>query len=167
MSVKLSIHLEDLPEEGAALRGELAADLFDLPDGDARAMGPLQYDLWAQRFDSELLLTGKLSASFQFTCVRTLDLFVQTITLESAAISLEIGQKTEIEVADALREEVLMEFPANPRSDEADEPHESKIDSRYLSVDKPGEDGLITPPRTDGDDRWSALDALKDLKDQP
>ena len=63
--------------------------------------------------------------------------------------------------------EVLMKFPANPRSDEADEPRQSKIDSRYLSVDKPGEDRLITPPRTEGDDRWSALDALKDLKDQP
>ena len=109
----------------------------------------------------------KLAAPFEFTCVRTLEPFVQTITLESAAVSLEIDKNSEIEASEALREEVLMEFPANPRSDEADEPRESKIDSQYLSVDKPGEDGLITPPRAEGDDRWSALDDLKDLKDQP
>ena len=167
MSAKLLINLEDLPEEGMALSGELPADLFDLPDGDARAVGPLKYELWAQRFGSELLLTGEISAPFEFTCVRTLEPFVQTIRLEAAAISLEIDKSSEIEASEALREEVLMEFPANPRSDEADEPQECKIDSRYLSVDKPGEDGLSTPPRPEKDDRWSALDQLDDLKDQP
>ena len=167
MSTKLLIDLEALPEEGMTLAGELAADLFDLPAGDAKAVGPLKYELWAQRFASELLLTGKLSAPFEFTCVRTLEPFVQTICLEGVAISLEIGQNSVIEASEALREEVLIQFPANPRSDEADEPMESKIDSRYLSVDKPGQDGLITPPRDEGDDRWSALDDLKDLKDQP
>ena len=167
MSAKLLINLEDLPEEGMALSGKLPPEVFDLPNGDARAVGPLEYELWAQRFGSELLLTGKLSAPFEFTCVRTLHPFVQTIRLETAAISLEIDKNSEIEASEALREEVLIQFPANPRCEEADEPQDCKIDSQYLSVDKPGEDGLITPPRDEGDDRWSALDDLKDLKDQP
>ena len=72
MSAKLSIDLENLPEEGMALEGELSGDLFDLPKGDAKSVGPLHYDLWAQRFGSELLLTGTLSAPFEFICVRTL-----------------------------------------------------------------------------------------------
>jgi len=165
--VSLRIDLESLPDEGMALSGELPAELFDLPEGDARAVGPLQYELWVQRFGSELLLTGSLSAPFEFTCVRTLHPFIQTIRLPAAAISLEIGKGGEIEAAEALREEVLIHFPANARCEEADEPQECQIDSRYLSVDKPGEDGLITPPRPEGDDRWSALDQLGDLKDQP
>lgn len=167
MQSKLPIDLESLPEEGMALSGELSPDVFDLPKGDARAVGPLQYELWAQRFGSELLLTGKLSAPFEFTCVRTLHPFVQTISLDSAAVSIEIDKSSVIEASEALREEVLIQFPANPRCEEADEPQECKIDSRYLSVDKPVDDGLSTPPRTEGDDRWSALDDLKDLKDQP
>jgi len=166
MSTRLRIDLDSLPEEGMALSGELSADLFDLPEGDARAVGPLHYELWVQRFGSELLLTGKLSAPFEFTCVRTLHPFIQTIRLENAAISLEIGKSSEMEASEALREEILIQFPANPRCEEGDDPMECKIDSRYLSVDKPGNDGLSTPPRTEGDDRWSALDDLKDLKDQ-
>jgi uncharacterized protein len=108
-----------------------------------------------------------LSAPFEFTCVRTLHPFVQTIRLDDAAISLEIGSEAEIDASDALREEILVHFPIDPRCEEGDDPQKCEIDPRYLSVDKPEGDGLTTPPRAGGDDRWSALDNLKDLKDQP
>lgn len=167
MNSRLEIDLAVLPEEGKAFSGELAAEIFDLPEGDARPLGPLTYDLWAQRFGSELLLTGSLSAPFEFTCVRTLHPFVQTIRLENAAISIEIGNESLIDAADALREEVLIQFPVDPRCEEGDVPQQCEIDPRYLSVDKPAGNALPTPPRAGGDDRWSALDTLKDLKDQP
>ena len=167
MSDRLKIDLTSLPEEGREFAGELPATVFDLPEGDAVPVGGLSYQLHATRFESELLLTGRLSAHFEFTCVRTLHPFVQTIVLENAAVSLEIGVDPEIDVTDALREEILIEFPAAPRCDDADEPQTCEIDPRYLSVDKPGSDALPTPPRAGGDDRWSALDRLNDLKDQP
>lgn len=161
------IDLANLPDEGKGFSGELPKEIFDLPEGDAQAVGPLEYDVWAQRFDSELLLTGTLSAPFEFTCVRTLHPFVQTIRLENAAVSLEIERDGEIDATEALREEVLIHLPVDPRCEEGDLPQKCEIDSRYLSVDKPAEDGLPTPPRAESDDRWSALDILKDLKDQP
>lgn len=161
------IDLATLPEEGKSYSGELPQEIFDLPEGDARALGPLEYELRAQRFGSELLLTGSLSAPFEFTCVRTLHPFVQTIRLNDAAVSLEIGREAEIDATEALREEILIHFPVDPRCEEGDVPQQCEIDPRYLSVDKPREDELPTPPRAEGDDRWSALDNLKDLKDQP
>ncbi len=167
MKGHLIIDLGALPEEGRNFSGELPQEVFDLPEGDARPVGPLCYDVWAQRFGSELLLTGELSAPFEFTCVRTLHPFVQTIRLEGAAVSIEIGNEGEIDANEALREEILIHFPVDPRCEEGDEPQECEIDPRYLSVDKPREDTLPTPPRDGGDDRWSALDELKDLKDQP
>jgi uncharacterized protein len=167
MNPRLVIDLAVLPEEGKAFSGELPGEIFDLPEGDARPMGPLVYDLWAQRFGSELLLTGSLSAPFEFTCVRTLHPFVQTIRLENAAISIEIGNEGEIDAAEALREEILIHFPVDPRCEEGDVPQKCEIDPRYLSVDKPAGNALPTPPRAGGDDRWSTLDTLKDLKDQP
>jgi len=167
MKNRLTIELGGLPEEGKGFEGELSQEIFDLPENDAKPMGPLVYDLYAQRFESELLLTGSLSAPFEFTCVVTLKQFVQTIHLENAAISIEIGNQGEIDVTDAVREELLINFPADPRCDEGDIPEPCEIDSRYLSVDKPAEDGLPTPPRAGSPDRWSALDSLKDLKDQP
>lgn len=167
MKGHLIIDLATLPEEGKAFTGELPASVFDLPEGDAVPLGPLEYDLWVQRFGSELLLTGTLSAPFEFICVRTLHPFKQTIRLEGAAVSVEIGNQGEIDANEALREEILIHFPVDPRCEEGDEPQQCEIDPRYLSVDKPEVDTLPTPPRDGGDDRWSALDELKDLKDQP
>lgn len=149
------------------MAGELPETIFDLPEGDARAVGPLSYDLWVQRFGSELLLTGTLSAPFEFTCVRTLHPFTQTIRLNGAAVAVEIANEGEIDVTEALREEVLIHFPIDPVCEEGDVPQKCEIDPRYLSVDKPSGDGLSTPPHAEGADRWSALDNLKDLKDQP
>jgi uncharacterized protein len=167
MSKRLTIELGSLPEEGKDYAGELPVEIYDLPEGDAKPTGPLVYDLWVQRFGSELLLTGTVSSPFEFTCVVTLKQFVKTIRLEGAAISVEIDNQGEMDVTDALREEVLINFPIDPRCDEGDIPEPCEVDSRYLSVDKSGGDGLPTPPRAGSDDRWSALDILKDLKDQP
>ncbi|BCX49394.1 hypothetical protein HAHE_33020 [Haloferula helveola] len=155
------IDLPTLPEEGKQFSGELPPDIFDLPKDDAQPTGPLFYDLYAQRFGSELLLTGTLSTPFQFTCVRTLHPFVQTIRVENAAIAIEIEDSSQIDATEALREEVLIHFPSDPRCDDADEPQQCEIDPRYLAVDKPGDDAVETPPRAEGDDRWAALDALK------
>jgi uncharacterized protein len=167
MKGRLMIELGSLPEEGKWFGGELPKEVFDLPEGDAQPVGPLEYEVWAQRFGSELLLTGTLSAPFEFTCVRTLHPFVQTIRLEGAAVSIELGNEGEVDATDALREEILIHFPVDPVCEDGDIPQKCEIDPRYLSVDKPSGDALPTPPRVGNDDRWSALDNLKDLKDQP
>lgn len=167
MKDKLVIDLATLPEDGRTFAGELDAAIYELPEGDAVPVGPMVYDLWAKRFGSELLLTGTLESPFEFTCVRTLHPFVQTIVLENAAVSVEIGHEAEIDVTGALREEVLINFPANPRCEDGDDPGECKIDPRYFVVDKPEDADIDCAPRAGGDDRWSALDQLKHLKDQP
>ncbi len=163
MNGHLIIDLANLPEDGKDYTGELPKEIFDLPGDDAQAVGPLEYDLRVNRFGSELLLAGALSAPFEFTCVRTLHPFVQTIHLEDAAISLEITAEGPIDATDALREEILIHFPIDPRCEDGDVPQKCEIDSRYLSVDKPADDALPTPPHAGSDDRWSALDNLKDL----
>ncbi|MFD2256786.1 YceD family protein [Luteolibacter algae] len=166
MNQSLIIDLPSLPEEGKAFSGELDGAIFDLPKGDAQPAGPLEYNLWIQRFGSELLLTGKISAPFTFTCVVTLKNFVQTIELNSATIAVEIENSSQVDVTEALREEVLLEFPTAPRCDEGDNPEPCEIDSRYLAVDKPVENGLSPAPRNEGTDQWSALNDLTGLNDQ-
>ena len=166
MKGRFIIDLAGLPDEGKWFSGQLPKEIFDLPEGDAQATGPLEYEVWAQRFGSELLLTGSLSAPFEFTCVRTLHPFIQTISLENSAISVEIDREGDIDASEAMREEILINFPVDPRCEDGDLPQQCEIDSQYLSVDKPTDSALPTPPRAEGDDRWSALDILKDLKDQ-
>lgn len=163
MSSRLSIDLHTLPEEGKNFSGELPPEIFDLPEHDAKPVGPLSYDLHVQRFGSELLLSGSLSAPFELTCVRTVHPFTKTIRVDPANISVEIEDEGSVDATEALREEILLEIPDYPRCDEADEPMHCEIDPRYLAVDKPSGDAVETRPRAAGDDRWSALDALDNL----
>ena len=150
---RLLIDLGTLPEEGKELTGELSPGVFDLPAGDAKPLGPLTYVLHAQRFEDELLLQGTLRAPFEFQCVRTLALFRKTIEVTGVAIALEIEGRPEIDATDALREEILLNFPAYPRCDEGDDPQPCEIDPRYLAVDKPVGDEVESPPGAQGDRR--------------
>lgn len=162
MLKRLLIDLSMLPEEGKAYRGELSEEIFELPAGDdVQAAGPLSYDLFVQRFETELLISGEISAPFRMVCVRTIHPFVQTIVVEGMAVSLEIGSEGEMDITDALREEVLVLLPHDPRCSEADEEMTCEIDSRYLAVDKEDDFSVEDAPRAGTtDDRWSVLDAL-------
>ena len=164
MEDKLEIDLGLLPEEGMAYSGELDPKIFGLPGGDAKPMSGLEYDLYVQRFDDELLLRGYLGAVFEFMCVRTNKLFKQTISLEEAAVSLEVASGV-VDATEALREEVLISFPNYPRCDEGDEPMECELDERYLALDKPPEDGVSDAPADEQGDQWSALDGFNQFKD--
>ena len=158
---RLVIDLALLPEDGQVFEDALPADIFELPEGDAKPLGPLSFHLHAQRFGDELLLQGRLRVPFEFQCVRTLSLFKKTIEVSKAAISFEIGAQSEIDATDALREEVLLGFPPYPRCDEGDDPAPCEIDPRYLAVDNPVGDDVDDSPAAQGDSRWSALDALQ------
>lgn len=160
----MKIDLAQLPEEGQLFEGEFPPDLFDLEESDIRGAGPLKYSLFARRFGSELLLTGPLEATFELTCMRTLQPFHQTISLPSAAVSIELTGEGLIDPAEAIREEILLELPTIPRCDEGDDPKECHLDPKYLAVDKPPEDGVNTAPASEKPNPWAALDAL-DPKD--
>jgi uncharacterized protein len=164
---RLVIELDHLPEEGRGFAGELGEEVFDLPGGDAEPAGPLVFDVHVQRFGSELMVRGRLEAPFRFICVRTLHPFIKTIRLDDAVVAMEIPATGRVDVTEALREEILIQFPLHPRCDDGDDPQHCEIDPRYLSVDNLPGDALPTPPRAGGDDRWSALDRLKNTHEQP
>lgn len=165
MQEKLEIDLSQLPEEGKVFSGELDAKVFGLAANDVKPMGGLEYDLYVQRFDDELLLRGYLGCPFEFMCVRTNKLFVQTISIEEAAVAIEVVSGT-LDATEAIREEVLINLPSYPKCDEADEPMECELDERYLALDKPEEGSVTDAPPHEKDDQWSALDGFNQFKDK-
>lgn len=154
------VDLNNLPEEGKLFEGELPADLFDLQDENTKAISPLFYQLYAQRFDNELLLTGRLEATFELNCMRTLHPFAKTITLPRAAVSFEIAEESRIDPAPALREEILIELPTNPRCEDGDEEMDCQIDEKYLALDKEGDSAIEPAPAAREDDPWKALEGF-------
>lgn len=158
------IELAHLPEEGKAYQGELDQKIFDLPKKDAKPIGGLEYELFVQRFDDELIIRGYLAAAFEFMCVRTNKFFKKTIILEEVGIGIEI-EGGSVNATEHLREEVLINFPSYPRCDEGDDPEECELDEQYLALDKSLEDSVTDAPPTKSDDRWSALDGFNQFND--
>jgi len=157
----MKIELANLPEEGKQFQGEIPSEIFELVESDILSASPLAYDLFAQRFDTELLLTGSIKATFQLTCMRSLKPFDQTISLPSVAISIELGADGIVDTAPAIREELLIELPTNPKCENGDSPGPCEIDPKYLAVDKPLEDGVDNAPAREKPNPWAALDALE------
>ncbi len=160
MKKHLYIDPATLPPEGKTYSDELDPSIFlNLGEG-TKATGPLFYDLFIQQFDNEILALGRISAPVEFTCVRSLVQFIQTIEVNDCSVCVEAGGG-QIDLAVALREEIIIMFPAYPRCDEGDEKIECNLDSRYLAVDKPPTDELQTTPRDEAPDPWAALDAIE------
>lgn len=161
MEQRLLINLEKLPEDEAKqFTGELDPSLFDLPKGDAQPKGPLAYDLSVQLFGKELFVNGKISAPFEFSCVRTLKPFIKTISIDDFASSVEIEDQVIVDITEVLREDILLAFPAYPKCDEGDDPMPCEINSSYLDVDKHPQERVNTS-RTDGNAGvWDVLDSF-------
>ena len=160
------VDLNNLPEDGKLFEGEIPGEVFDLKDPNTKAASPLDYQLYVQRFDNELLLTGRLEATFELTCMRTLHPFLKTISLPRAAVSFEITEDSRIDVSDALREEILIELPTNPRCEDGDEEQTCEIDERYLALDKEEQSAIEPAPAIRDDDPWKALEGLSTQSDR-
>jgi len=101
----MQIDLADLPEEGKQFDGEISPEIFDIIGTDIISVSPLNYSLFVQRFDTELLLTGPIEAAFQLTCQRSLHPFSKTISMPNVAISIELGADGFVEAAEHIRED--------------------------------------------------------------
>jgi len=156
----MKIDLANLPDEGQHIEGEIPPEVFDLKESDIIRVSPLKYSLFAQRFDTELLLTGSLEATFELTCMRSLHPFPKTISMPSAAISIELGNDGFVDSGPQIREEILLELPTNPRCENGDSPGKCEIDPKYLAVDKPADDGVDNAPAQEKPNPWGALDSL-------
>ncbi len=165
MKKHLTIDLNSLPEEGKTFSGELDTSIFDdaarSSADEPRASEPLFYDLYIQRFDQELLIRGSISVLMEFTCVRCLSKYLKTIQIEECALSHEITN-SQLNLADELREELVILFPDYPHCDQGDTEQECILDSHYLAVDKPTEVDVKTPPHDEAPNPWAALDSFDD-----
>ncbi len=159
----MRIDLSNLPDEGQQYTGELSPEIFQIEDTDIISVSPAKYDLHVQRFDSELLLTGCLQATFELTCQRSLEPFFQTIFLPSTAISIEIKADGLIDPSNYIREEILLELPTIPRCDEGDTPIKYEIDPKYLAENHTPTNQELNSPHGKPDP-WADLDNFEPKK---
>lgn len=157
---KLLIELDHLPEEGKRYCDELDQEIFGIDDDELICTGPLEFDLKVQRFEGELFIQGKISAPFQFRCVRCLDMFDYVIENNTFATSIEIDGQSAIDLTQVLREEIVIDFPAYPKCEDGGEENECMAKTSHFRVDKKGSLGVNTSAPSDQNGVWNALDGF-------
>ena len=85
MQTNLIISLEEFPEEGRFLSGELDAAIFGIDSAALRSTGPLSYELEVQLFETELMVRGGITAPFELRCDRCLKNFPYVVELDKSS----------------------------------------------------------------------------------
>ncbi len=159
METRFVISLEEFPEEGLHLVGEVDGAIFGIDDADLRCTGPLSYDVEVQLYDTELVLRGCVSAPFRLRCVRCLEEFDYELEIDDLTLSADVKGKLAIDLTEELREELVLELPAYPKCELMGE--ECKINDSFsdFRLDKDPQPGVDSATPS-GESVWDALDSF-------
>ena len=157
MQMNLIISLEEFPEEGRFLSGELDASIFGIDSAALRSTGPLSYELEVQLFETELMVRGSICAPFELRCDRCLSLFPYTVELDNLAFSYDVKGKLALDITEDLREEVVLALPSYPKCEISD--LECEINDTFgdFRLDKDPQLGVDSATPS-GESVWDALD---------
>ncbi len=144
MDDKLIIDASRVSPEGDDLEGEVNA--VDLDEEFVKPFGGVRYRLTAQVFGTELLVRGHLEQDFTLVCSRCGKDFDDTVYVDDFTASYEISEKTpEVDLTEEIRESIILTLPTYPVCAEACP-------------------GIVQHIENPSDDRWCALDGLKEIK---
>ena len=154
MGARLIVYIEDIPQEGCHLEGQLAPEAVAL-EGDAfvSPAGPLKYALDVSLVSNEFLVHGELAAEMKMCCSRCSVFFPVSVREPSYNYDLELSETTEsVDLTEDIREAIILAFPSYPvcRSD-------CKGLCPHCGANKNEGECQCKPP---ADHRWAALDGL-------
>jgi uncharacterized protein len=161
--MNLKIEPRGLPLEGLHFEGQLGAGVFDLPAGDpVKPLSPLSLEVHVLRDDDDLIVTGKLAATFELTCSRCAEKFQQRFDLDPYESVVPIENDAPIDLTTWLREDMLLALPPHPHCENGNVtpracPAEGKFDPDADAAEE--ESGEAA-----GSKAWEALDKLSNLK---
>jgi uncharacterized protein len=165
MNPESPIHLDprQLPEEGLALSGESAMDIFELPEGPVQFSGPLQWNLLAEIEGDDVIVTGSASAGFTMECGRCLQSFSATVEIDNFSFDFPANIGEIVDLTERIREDILLDLPDNPRCD-THGGAKCPAAGQFLTEDDFVPLKETAPADSEGkaeDNIWGALDSLK------
>lgn len=157
MEQRLVIDLEEMPEEGVRMEGELDGGIFGIDCDDVRSAGPVHYELAAEPCDTELLVRVTVRAPFVMRCVRCLREFEYVAETEVPELSVDMRGRSSVDVTDEVREEVLLDLPNYPKCELLGEKCEINDVVAQFRLDKDPHSGVDSSTAS-GESVWDALD---------
>jgi len=159
MENRITIPLEEFPEQGLYLEGKADGALFGIDDTGARSISPLHYSLDAQLYDTELVVRGSIEAAFRLRCDRCLREFDYDVKVGSLVLSYDVKGKECADITDDLREEIILALPGYPKCELSGLECELNDTIRDFRLDKDPQSGVDSATPS-GKSVWDALDQL-------
>ncbi len=126
-----NINHHELPADGLYLEGEVNDSIFTFRAQDnIEFIAPLYYELEITRPQSDIEISANLQASFNYDCVRCLKNSRITITLENSQLC-EPVQGHQTDITPFIAEEIILNFPDNPKCEHADTKTDCQWDTNY------------------------------------
>lgn len=160
--MNLKIDPNGLPVEGLHLEGRLAPALFGFTEqDDIRALSPLEYDLNVTRDENDIIVMGRMAATFELECGRCAERFQLRLDMPGYVLDVPVENGAAIDLTTWLREDMLLALPTHPRCETGNvTPRKCPAEGRF---DPPSENSGDGPHKVDRD-VWKALDQLDNLK---
>lgn len=157
MKQQIIIPLEEFPEEGMQLSGELDGSIFDIDCDDVRSIGPVEYRLEAQLYDTELVVRGEIAAPFRLRCMRCLADMEYWVEMDDVSYAIDVKGKLAADVTEEVREDILLELPGYPKCELIGQ--ECEINDKFgdFRLDKDPQPG-VNSATPSGNSVWDALD---------
>lgn len=142
------------------IEGSLPAAIFDIDPADGYALTPLDYSLDLLVSGDAVIVTGRITTSFERECVRCLERFTQPIDLDPYSADIETEGSSTINLTERLREDILLSLPAYPHCDTSNDGRKCPAEGLFAESAPPDEDGPETSPPPGA---WDVLENWKNL----
>ena len=144
LDTTLVIDVARIDPEGEVIEGEV--DCVDIDEEFVKPFGGIRYRLTLQVLGTELLVRGHLEQDFDLVCSRCGRDFDDTVNVDDFTVSYDISNDVqEVVLTNDIRDSIILALPTYPVCEDA----------------CPGIEQKAALP---ADDRWGALDNLKNLE---
>lgn len=152
------IDLRNLPSDGKDITGTEPASFFGLePQDAAQAVSPLKYELHLEKDGDEIVVTGRLEATFRLECGRCLEPFEHRLVIEDYLAEIPLESKGTINLTDTIREDTLVALPSYPRCEAGNvRPRQCPAEGKF----EPAPEMVVAETENAGRGVWDALNKL-------
>jgi uncharacterized protein len=111
----LRIYIDEIPQDGLRLEGEIDAETLDISDDFVRCGNPLHYRLDISIVSGELLVFGELSVDLMMRCSRCAVMFPSTVSEKAYSYNQQVEKRLEYaDLTEDIREAIILAFSSYP-----------------------------------------------------
>jgi uncharacterized protein len=111
----LRVYIDEIPQDGLRLEGEIDAETLDISDDFVKCTNPLCYKVELSIVSGELLVFGELSVDLLMRCSRCAVMFPVTVAESAYSYNQQVEKRLEyVDLTEDMREAIILAFSSYP-----------------------------------------------------